>query len=45
LEKKHGEKKVFDETYQPSGRVKAEDPKGEKRKEMETGFEEHIRSP
>ena len=44
FEDQHGEKREGEDTNQPTRRVKITEPQGEKRKEMETDFEEHIRS-
>jgi hypothetical protein len=44
FEEKHGEKRAGEETNQPTRRTKVIEPQGEKRKEMETDFEENIRS-
>jgi hypothetical protein len=42
--KKRGEKRLGEDTNQPTRRVKVAEPQGEKRKDMETDFEEQIRS-
>ena len=44
FEKKHGEKRAGEENNQPTRRAKVVEPQGEKRKEMETDFEENLRS-
>jgi hypothetical protein len=44
FEDPHGEKRAGEDINQPTRRVKVVEPQGEKRKEMETDFEENIRS-
>ncbi len=44
FEEKHSEKRAGEETNQPTRKTKVVEPQGEKRKEMETDFEENIRS-
>ncbi len=43
LEEKHGEKRRGEEEEQQRRRQKIEEPKGEKRKEIETEFEQNLR--
>ncbi len=44
VEEKHGEKRPGDQNEQSTRRVTFEEPKGEKRKELETEFEDNFRS-